>query len=96
MSRIEPHGGDIEAIRKDIIRARRWAKQHFPTEGSDTLLDGPKFDVKFDRDTMTVSPKMYGKKFGIEFIYMLVWIHDNVYWKGRSPVTGQEIRLEVK
>jgi hypothetical protein len=92
----EPRNGDLKLIEQDIKRARKWALKHFPTEGPDTLLDGPKFLVAFKDDHMYVQPKLYGQPLGISIRYRLVWVGDKVYWQGRNLITGREIKLEVE
>jgi len=91
----EPHNGNLELIRADIIRARKWMRNRFPTEGSDSILDPPKFILDFEDDCVSVVPKLYGKSLRIHILYKLVWVGKELYWEGRNPASGETIRLKV-
>ena len=77
----QPHGGDIDLIRADVLRARAWARKRFPSMGPDTLLDSPKFEIIFDEDRMNVTSRMYGISSGIIMPYRLVWADGKLYWE---------------
>ena len=67
----------IEQIAEDLSLAKRWLSSHFPTEGSDTLLDAHRFNHHWIDDvTVEIEPRMYGAGLGRYFQYKFC------YWKG--------------
>jgi hypothetical protein len=87
---------DIEKVKRDISRARAWAKDHFNDGGPSTLFDPPAFDVVFtDVDKMRVYPLFYGKRLDIYVEYRLKWKSRQVGWEGTQPLTGEHWWLKV-
>lgn len=94
------HKHDLKQIKRDVERARAWAKRHFNSEQALTQtglieeVDGelqlvkPSAFVSFpDVDTMTAQPAIMGKLMGIAFHYRLCFESDGrLSWRGTHPI----------
>lgn len=104
---------DIKEIKRKIKIAQEYALEHFNAAGATdiNLIDiddngemhwkRPSFFVDFpDVDRMIVTPSIMGQRSFASVEYRLHFRKDgNVVWKGKSPLTGDEIGkifVEVK
>ena len=88
---------DLNQVKRDIQRARTWARKYFNVEGPDGFLDPPAFGVEFpEPDQMVVYPRLWGKRMSIGVEYRLKWEDDSVGWEGYHVLTGKPTcQLEV-
>ena len=84
----------LAALRRDIKRARKWAKARFP--GPRTVPDDASFDEKLeavftpsfrlefpDPDRLVITPLAFGETMEIgRSEYRLLWENGNLYWVG--------------
>jgi hypothetical protein len=93
-----PREDELPKIKADILRARAWARQHFPegtVENSNPLLNSPKFHLEFKGDILKVFPMFFGKTSEVFVSYRLTWKRGHVMWEVFHPWAGFPIRLEV-
>lgn len=78
---------NINQIKKDILLARNWAREHFNAHGPDGILDPPAFKVNIGArpDEIIVWPRSYGRTMQPSIRYRLCWKNDGLYWKGHNP-----------
>ena len=88
---------DLCKAKQDIQCARDWANDHFNTNGPDTLLDPPAFDIDFtDADKMIVYPRFMGERLSVGISYQLKWFINALFWEGTKIITGEKFLLRVR
>jgi hypothetical protein len=89
---------DIEEIKQDIEKARRWARKHFNVgQKEDHLLARPTFDIEYPGpNKIQVWPRFYGKRMMVSFTYTLIWVGEMLIWRARHPFHGTVIDLIVE
>lgn len=93
----EPHAGNIEQIKEDIVRARKWARVYFNVgQKEDHVLAPPTFDIEYlGPDTIRVWPRSYGKRLEPYFTYTLIWAGESLIWRGENPFLSTRIDLVI-